>query len=137
GFAEKHPADRKTDPNVAAAVKEKASDGRISCIAAFDVSGELNVLPSQVGFTADALDIRITKCQLGLFGYRPKKKKVRPAETVSGDLEDTLRDARVNDRLPCISAWEIAERNNVDKTEISAACETLNIKISTCQLGAF
>ncbi|MFC1516635.1 hypothetical protein ACFL7E_07755 [Thermodesulfobacteriota bacterium] len=137
GFAQKHPADRKTDPNVVAAVKEKAPDGEIACTDAFAVSGQLNVPPSEVGFAADALEIRITKCQLGLFGYHPKKKMIQAAERVAKELEDTLRNALVNDRLSCITAWEIAQRLDVGKMEISAACEALNIKIGACQLGAF
>jgi hypothetical protein len=137
GFAEKHPANRKVDPAIAGAVRESAENGKISCIAAFAVSGELGVPPSEVGFTIDSLDFRITECQMGLFGYRPRKKIIRPAGSVSGELEGAIRDAMAENRLSCISAWRIAERFGVGKMEISSACEALKIKITACQLGAF
>lgn len=137
GFAGKHPADRKTDPAIAGAVGKRAENGEITCAAAFAVSGELGAPPSEVGFTVDSLDLRITGCQLGLFGYRPRKKIVRPAGSVSGEMEGAIRDAMKENRLPCVSAWKIAETFGVGKMEISSACEALKIKIGACQLGAF
>ncbi|MFH2218836.1 MAG: hypothetical protein ABII68_04140 [Pseudomonadota bacterium] len=137
GFAGKHPADRKADPAIAGAVRESAENGKITCAEAFAVSGEQGAPPSEVGFTIDSLDLRIAECQLGLFGYRPRKKIVRPADSVSGEMEGAIRDAMVENRLSCISAWKIAERFGVGKMEISSACEALKIKIGACQLGAF
>jgi len=38
-----------------------------------------------VGGTIDLLEIHLNKCQLGLFGYSPKKMIVKPAENVTLD----------------------------------------------------
>jgi hypothetical protein len=136
-YAEKHPSDRKIRPEIAEGVKARTSDGEISCASAFEVAAEQNISPSEVGLSLDLLEIPIVKCQLGLFGYRPKKRVVKPARNVSEKMETAIRTALVGGRLPCASAWEIADRFRVGRMEVSSACETLKIKVSDCQLGAF
>jgi len=136
-YAKKHPVDRVVDPAVVKAVKENQSNNEISCATAFTIAGDLGLQPDEVGFTIDTLEITITKCQLGLYGYKPNKKIIKPADNVSPDLEDAIRAGLVNDRFPCAVAWETAEKFGIKKMEISSACETLGIKITPCQLGAF
>jgi hypothetical protein len=136
-YARKHPSDRKIDPKIAEAVHDRTSEREISCAAAFKVVGDLGVSPLEVGFTIDVLEIPVTKCQLGLFGYNPRKGFVKPAESVSSGLEDAIRKALVNDRLSCAAAWEIAERLGIGKMDVTAACEALKIKLVSCQLGTF
>jgi hypothetical protein len=86
-YAKKHPSDRKIDQKVAEAVKGRVSEEEISCAAAFKIVSDLEVSPLEVGFTIDVLEIPVTKCQLGLFGYNPQKGFVQPAESVSSALE--------------------------------------------------
>lgn len=136
-YAMKHPADTKPDERIAAAVREKVSDGTIGCAAAFKIAEELNVTPADVGTTIDLLEARIGKCQLGLYGYGPQRRIVTAAESVSEDLERDIRDRLVAKNLPCRSAWEIAAVRRIPKMNVSAACEKLGIKISSCQLGSF
>ncbi len=136
-YAKKHPPDRKVKPEVADALKKQISDRGILCTAAHKVASEMGETPDEVGFTLDSLEIAITKCQLGLFGYQPEKKIVKPAETVQQELEEAVRKNLVNDRLSCKSAWEIAEKLGIKRMEVASACEALKIKISPCQLGAF
>ena len=136
-FAKKHSPDRKVDDKIAKAVKDRSSDEEIPCAVAFDIANELKVSPEEVGFTIDSLEIHIVKCQLGLHGYRSNGKKVKPADSVPPPLEKAIREALVNDRLPCVAAWEIAERSRIPKMEVSSACEALKTKISSCQLGTF
>ncbi|MBW2065900.1 MAG: hypothetical protein JRJ03_13355 [Deltaproteobacteria bacterium] len=136
-YAKKHPADRQVDSKIADAVKEKAVEGTMPCATAFTIVEELAAAPEEVGFTLDFLEIKIVKCQLGLYGYQPSRKIVQPADKVDPDLEKAIRESLENDRLSCAKAWQIAESFNISKMEISAACEALEIKISPCQLGAF
>ncbi|HID89827.1 MAG TPA: hypothetical protein EYP52_09005, partial [Anaerolineae bacterium] len=97
--------------------------------------------PLEVGQTADALGIRLNRCQLGLFGYGPKAegrhKIVQPAETVEPGLAQAIRDNLVEGKLPCRAAWDIASALRIPKMDVSAAAEALGIKITRCQLGAF
>ncbi len=76
-YAKKHPSDRKIDQKVAEAVQDRVSEGKISCAAAFKIASDHEVSPLQVGFTIDVLEIPLTKCQLGLFGYDPGRKLVK------------------------------------------------------------
>lgn len=119
------------------ALDAAASDGDLPCAAAFEVAASLNITPAAVGDYADKFGFRLTQCQLGLFGYPPHKKIVEPLASVDLELAEAIREGLVKARLPCETAWEIAERFNIPRMRVSAACETLGIKIKPCQIGAF
>jgi hypothetical protein len=136
-FSLKHSPDRKINERVAAMVKSKVKDGTMACAVAFEIAESLGVPVEEVGFTLDLLEVSLVKCQLGLFGYGPARRIVKPAERVPPDLEKAIRESLVNNRLPCSSAWALAEKRRLRKMEVSSACETLGIKIGPCQLGTF
>jgi hypothetical protein len=136
-YAAKHPLGRSRDQRIVDALTSAVSDNTIPCAVAFRVATELDESSEEVGFTIDTLEYTITKCQLGLFGYGEEKRKIKPADSVSPTLEEAIKKALINDRLPCASAWDIAERLGLGKLSVASACETLGIKISPCQLGAF
>lgn len=126
-----------SDEKIRERIAERAVNGALSCAGAFAVAGEAVVTPAAVGAAADHMDIHLVTCQLGLFGYKPEKKIVKPLPAVDPVLESAIRSALVNDRLPCRSAWDIAEQLHLEKLTVSGACETLGVKIRPCQLGAF
>jgi len=136
-YSAKHLPDKKLDSKIAEAVKLQAINGRISCASGHKIAGKLKVPPAEVGISIDLLEMRINKCQLGLFGYFPESKIVKPAGEVSPEMEKTILKRLTDDRLSCSAAWEIAKIFNIPKMEVSSACEALQIKISDCQLGAF
>jgi hypothetical protein len=68
-YAAKHPPEKKLNPKIAEAVRLQAINGKISCA------------------SADLLEVRLNKCQLGLHGYFPEKRIVEPAKKVSPELE--------------------------------------------------
>ncbi len=116
---------------------DAASHGELSCKAAFEAAAMYGLPPEQVGEFADRFGFHLTKCQLGLFGYPPQKKIVAPLESVDADLAAAIQAGMANNRLPCRNAWEIADRFHLPRMTVSAACETLGVKIKPCQLGAF
>jgi hypothetical protein len=136
-YGQKHPSGAVVDPVIRDALFKSAVEGKLPCAVAFNVAKHLGVAPEDVGRTADLMELRLVKCQLGLFGYGPKKSIVKPTASVSPAFEKTIREALVNDRLPCKRAWEIAERLGIHKMKVSAACNALGIRIRPCQLGAF
>jgi len=136
-FAKKHQPGAKANPDIEAALRQRASGGELPCALAFKIASDLNVAPKEVGRVADLLEMRVTKCQLGLFGYQPAKRIVQPADQVSEDLERAIRERLKDGRLPCTSAWSIANDLSLRKMEVSSACQALGIKISSCQIGAF
>lgn len=127
----------KVDDRIIEALTKRAIGGEISCAEASDIARSTGFPMEAVGRALDVLELRIVRCQLGLFGYSPQKMIVTPAESVSPDLEKAIRDALRNERLPCESAWEIAQKFNIAKMDVTSACEALKIKIKPCQLGAF
>ena len=136
-YSSKHPAETLCDPVIAAAVKEKADDGRIECEAAHALAAVLGKVPSEIGKTVDLMEYRITKCQMGLFGYSPQKKIVKAPADISPELREQLRRSAAAGRISCVSCWDIAQRLGIKKIEVSAACELLDLRIKPCQLGAF
>jgi hypothetical protein len=122
---------------IAAKIKETISNGRLSCAEAHDIAGKLHVNPAEVGVAIDLLEVRIVKCQLGLFGHG-KEKNIPPApEKGNPEIEAAIQSSLANGRLACVTAWEISKRFNVSKPIIAAICESMKIKIAPCQLGAF
>lgn len=136
-FSKKHGADTRVDPAITEQIKEKARDGEVACALAFQIADALGVSPADVGKTLDLLELKLSKCQLGLFGYRPDKKAVKPKPAENHQMEKAIRDALVDGKLACRDAWRIAGRFKVPKMVVSGACEALGIKIKPCQLGAF
>lgn len=138
-YSAKHPAGTTYEPDIAAAIKEKADNGRISCTAAHGLAADFGVTPSEIGKTVDLLEYRIIKCQLGLFGYSPEKKITTALEDMPDALRDQLQESGSagNGRISCSVCWEIAKMLNIGKMTVSSACESLGLKIGPCQLGAF
>jgi hypothetical protein len=119
------------------AVKAAAHDGKVTCVAAYDIADQLSVLPEEVGQAIDLCVVKIAKCQLGLFGYGKGVKLVKPAESVPEELEREIRLKLADGRITCRDLWVIADRRNLPRLKAAGACEKLGIKISACQLGAF
>jgi len=136
-YAKKHGSDAQADLSVKDEILKRAKGGKIPCAVAFEMAKDLQVSPAEVGKTTDLLNLWLNKCQLGLFGYKPEKKIVKPQTNVNQDLKDAIYDALVDGKLPCQVAWDIASRLSVQKMLVSGACEAMGIKISACQLGAF
>jgi len=136
-YSKKHAPGKMPDERLVKAIREKTRDGEIPCAVAHTIAKELNVSPKEVGFAMDMLEIPITKCQLGLFGYKPEKKIVKPAKEVSSELKDEIMAAIKDGKLSCEMVWNIAKKLGLKKMDVSSACEKLGIKIGHCQLGAF
>ena len=135
-YAAKH-KDTELNEKTAVKVREKMSDNSLSCGAAHVIAEELKVLPSEVGVALDLLEVRIGKCQLGLFGYGEKKRIVKPADEVSPELQSEIKSRSVGGRLPCKAVWDIAEKYKMKRLDLANACEKLNLKINSCQIGSF
>ncbi|MBW2149480.1 MAG: hypothetical protein JRG73_09845 [Deltaproteobacteria bacterium] len=137
-YAGKHGTTEPPEPRIAETIQARASAGRLPCESAFRIVEELGSTPAEVGRAADLLEVKISKCQLGLFGHvEGKRLTVKPAQSVSVELADALQERLVNDKLPCAAAWEIAQRFGMPKMGVTAACEKLGLRIKPCQLGSF
>jgi hypothetical protein len=136
-YAAKHPEETRSNPQIAEALKQIISAGRITCAAAHKIAGNLHISPVEVGVNIDLLEIRLSKCQLGLFGYEKQKKIVKPTEHIDPKLEKVIKESISDGRISCAACWDAADKAGCSKLDVSGACETLKVKISSCQLGAF
>jgi len=139
-YAFKHPPGTKPNEEIAKAIREKSPGGTLACGMAERISKELKVDISEVGITADLLEMKIKKCQLGLFGWGKKPnhgKDIHAADSVSVEIKKVVEEATETGRITCAAVWGIADRFGVERKTVAAACETLGIKIRACQLGAF
>lgn len=136
-YSEKHRPHLRPDTRIAKEINERCQNQAISCFRAFEIAERLNVKPMEVGRTADLMNIRLVKCQLGLFGYQPENKIVKAEETSNQALQDAVAESSENNRLTCENAWQIAGQLNVSKLKVSNVSQAKGIKIKSCQLGAF
>ena len=129
------------DERIYQAMLEHLQDGKLPCHQAFAVAHRLNVAPLAVGLTATEAGIRVSHCQLGLFGYGPKAegkhKIVHAMDDVPERLAARLR-AEADDRgIPCAAVWSAADELGYLRLEASSAVEAMGLKVSHCQLGCF
>ncbi|HET89841.1 MAG TPA: hypothetical protein ENN99_03750 [Chloroflexi bacterium] len=124
------------DERIAQAIQKRTPEGMLGCAAAFRIAEDLGVTPRAVGQTADELNVRLTGCQLRLFGHGDQKG-VQPAEEVAPEVAQAIQEGLILGRLPCAVAWAIAVRFGMPKSEVANAAETLGVRIAQCQIGAF
>ncbi|MDC7225745.1 MAG: hypothetical protein PQJ61_03150 [Spirochaetales bacterium] len=138
-YAGKHPAETELNEKAAKAVQDRVRNERITCLAAHEAAAEAGVSPAVIGQTLDLLEVRINGCQLGLFGHGGKDhgkaefKLPENAET----LITAVKKAAGPDGISCYELWKAAETAGCSKQDAAAVCETADIKIKDCQLGAF
>ncbi len=125
------------DPKLRDCILEYSKNGELPCAAAFQIVENIGMPANEIGKYTDQMDIRIVQCQLGLFGHSPVKKIVNKGELVDEPLKKAIHQKIIQNRLSCIDAWKIASELGIGKLSVSNGCETLSIKINSCQLGAF
>lgn len=135
-FTEKHPG-KSPDPKIEAELLKENVSGELPCALAFNIAARLGLPAAEVGITGDLLNIKICKCQLGLFGYQPAHKLVSDKKAPTDEIREALAAAQSDNRIFCETAWEIASRLKVGKIAIGNACEAMGIKVKHCQIGAF
>jgi hypothetical protein len=117
-------------------------NGQLTCQAAHLIAQELDIDPLFVGDQATATDVRITRCQLGFFGYAEKKgmsgyKIVQKLDHVPKAAATAVRQAARDGRISCAALWEIGQAQCLSKLDMGNIAETLGIKTHSCQLGCF
>ena len=118
------------------------ADGHLSCAKAHQIADTLNIEPGVVGKTSNDLEIRITRCQLGFFGYAPQKgmpgyKVVKKLDKLPEPVASLVKESAKAGKIPCLKLWQIAEQQKVELLDIGNVAETLGIKVTPCQLGCF
>ena len=140
-FTSNHNSNLKPDITIQQEITKLINNDRLPCKAAFKIAEKLGISAEQVGNTADILNYRLIGCQLGLFGYKTKKNKAIPEGSTDDNLSKGLKKAitnrLVNKKLKCKDCWDIASRFKISRITAGRLCNSMNIKITECQLGAF
>lgn len=118
-------------------ILQASSNGRLTCASAHRLAKAQNCLPKQIRKQADLLELRISQCQLGLFGYGQNKKKFNSGTDISSKLKDRILDVQCDGIIDCKTCWEIAKEFKISKIDMGSVCEQLEIRIKSCQLGVF
>jgi hypothetical protein len=132
----------KPDARLGAEIKGRVLEGTLSCAEAFAVSAAAGVPPLEVGRAADLMKVKLSHCQLGLFGYPRLGKGWDRSGAGPGQLADGLeaaikrREGREG-RVACADLWELAELYGVPRILAGDVADRLGVRIVDCQLGAF
>ncbi len=136
------PTDLVVDDALREAIEARLdAKGKLACASAFRIAKELSLPPLTVGQAADVLQIHLTRCQIGLFGYpqgKGWKGTTIPEKPMPEGLEEAIR-AELNDKeeIGCAQIWAIAARMHIPKMVVGHWVDKLGYKITPCQLGAF
>ncbi len=115
--------------------------GKLPCAVAHYIAAYLKCDPLKIGETATDVGSKLYQCQLGLFGYGRKgisayKITGRKVE-VTPEVIDIIKLSVTDGKISCARLWEIADSNGITRAEVGNAADSMGIKISPCQLGAF
>ena len=135
-YAKKH-ADQSIDPELKPLLEEKADNGTISCVNLHSVADRSGITPEKAGVQADLLELRLVKCQLGLFGHEPEGKNLDPNVTITPELDQKLDNSSGGGRITCRDCWKIADGMKIKRNLVGSACDKKGLKVKQCQLGAF
>jgi hypothetical protein len=129
------------DERLRQALQDHLEDGKLPCNQAFAIARTLGMKPLVVGFAASELEIRISRCQLGLFGFGPKSKGkhkiVHPMDEVPERLAARLRASASENGITCTAVWNVADDLGYQRLETSSAVEAMGLRVTRCQLGCF
>ena len=123
------------------ALLARAVGGQVSCAAAHEVAAQLGLSPLEVGKALNRTDLRLYRCQLGLFGYGPKPegkhKIVLEASRVPQEIEAAIAARSEDGCIPCEAAWEVAAQFEYPRLGLANILEAMGLKVRGCQLGCF
>ncbi len=136
-YGGKHSDEIEINPEIAERIWKYGNEKSIDCIIAHKIAQELDLQPEEIGETLDLMEFKITKCQIGLFGYGAEGKKIKILDDVPEDLEKSLKKRAPDGSLSCLDIWKAAAESNVSRLSAACGAETPGFKIKECQLGAF
>jgi len=121
------------------ALQDRTVDGRLPCAAAHAAAIVTGSPPLSIGQAAEALALRISRCQLGFFGYPGKQgfHEIGVAELeVPDGLAGAIREAAgETGTASCAALWQIAAQFGIPRMLAGYVADQGGIRVAPCQLG--
>ena len=104
-------------------------NGKLSCIKAFKVAKQIDVKLEDMMHVANSLDIKISDCELGVFG---KKELCEKDESLYNKI---IQNNNMDKNITCKALWNEAKTSSM-KT-VRSTVQGSDIFTTYCQLGCF
>ncbi len=101
---------------------------KLSCLKAFKVAKKIKVEAKDMSAIAKSLGVKITDCELGVFGSLDFLAK-------DEEIYNILKSKYKNERIPCKDLWN--EAKNSSLKIVGSTVKNSDIEVSYCQLGCF
>lgn len=105
------------------------TDGRLSCLKSFKVARLINLKPIQMSDACKSINVKITNCELGVFG----KLKFKDAE--SSIYNKIAQNFTQDTRIECKTLWSEAADTTLKR--VGSTVKNTDIEVTYCQLGCF
>ncbi len=125
------------DNSIAEKIQAGSRENRLPCSVAFKLSETLGVSKSEIGHYADYLNLKLSLCQIGLFGHGDRKKQVKTIDSPDPKTLEKIETLNQDGTVSCEDVFRIANELGTDLRNVGNVCQTINIKIKQCRLGAF
>jgi hypothetical protein len=105
------------------------SKGKLPCIKAFKVAKQIDVKLEDMMYVANSLDIKISDCELGVFGDKDLSQK---DENLYNKI---LQNNNMNKNITCKALWDEAKASSMKA--VRSTVQGSDIFTTYCQLGCF
>lgn len=106
-------------------------DGKLSCLKAFKVARLIGVKPKEMDAITKSLNIKITNCELGVFG------KLRFTDLDDNIYNKLSENFNQNKKVECEVAWHAAREKGASLKKVGSTINNSDIRVTHCQLGCF
>lgn len=106
-------------------------DGKLSCLKAFKVARLIGVKPKDMDYITKAMNIKITNCELGVFG---KLNFSEMDDKIYNKLSENFNKQK---KVECEVAWYTARDKGASLRKVGSTINNSDIKVTHCQLGCF
>ncbi len=105
--------------------------GKLSCLKAFKVARLIGVQPKEMDNITKSLNIKITNCELGVFG------KLHFTEKDDKVYDKLSQNFNLGKKVECEIAWYAARDKGLSLRKVGSTINKSDIKVTHCQLGCF
>ncbi len=106
-------------------------DGKLSCLKAFKVARLIGVKPKEMDNITKSMNIKITNCELGVFG------KLNFSQKEENIYDKLSRNFTIGKKVECEIAWFTARDKGASLRKVGSTINKSDIKVTHCQLGCF